>query len=335
MRALVTMVVALVAAALAPLAGASEIIDRNAENIRLQINVKGEALLTYTAQGRPHRVLVWGAMNAIHPTRAREQVAFKLDYAGGWRKYYLDDPTVRRHLHTYQRLKTSGRPYLGSPVVKLLKGKADYAKYYWRDSFKGSCGRYDGPALPWLVTACKAPDGSYWAVQAWQRMLPNFGVRPSAKQAVWELHLSHWTGELPKLEVTMNWSWRRWEHLYGRFTYRSLPVHGFASTPKGDPLDSFGRNLFVDTLNSAYGPGWRRENSFLTHKGTGVFCYSINPHAPHPAGNGERYRATIKGPGVTPLVMWEGVSPGPYDHAADIEHNRAIAALGDRLCKPN
>jgi hypothetical protein len=279
-------------------------------------------------------VLVWGAVDAIHPTRSRPQVAFRLDYTGGWKKYFLDDPKLRELRTRYQRLKTSGKPYLGSPVVKLLSTRASFAKSYWK-TFGGSCGRYDGPPLPWLVTACKARDGSYWAVQSWQRMLPNFGVVPSAQQAVWELHLSHWTGELPKLTVTMDWSWRRWEHLYGTFTYKGVPVHGFASTPKGDPLDTFGRNLYVDTFDSAYGPGWRRENSFLTHLGTGVFCYSINPHAPHPAGNGQRYRATIKGPGVTPLVMWEGVPPGAYDHEADMEHNRAIAALGDRLCKPN
>jgi hypothetical protein len=281
-----TVVVLALALVGAPAASATEIIARNATNIRLVANSRGEALLTYLEQGQWRRVRVWGAVNAIHPTRSRPQVAFGIHYAhsGG---------------------------------------------------FEGSCGPYDGPRLPWLVVACEAPDGSYWAVQVWQRMLPNFGVAPSPAQAVWELHLSHWTGALPKLEITMDWSWRRWEHLYGRFTYKGVPVHGFASTPGGVPLDSFGRNVFLDTFDSAYGPGWERENSFLTHKGTGVFCYSINPHGAHPAGNGKRYRATVKGPGVTPLVMWEGASPGPYNHRADQEHNRTIAALGDRLCRPN
>jgi hypothetical protein len=112
-------------------------------------------------------------------------------------------------------------------------------------------------------------------------------------------------------------------------------VYGLASTSRGDPLDSFGRNLYLDTFDSVYGAGWKRENSFLTHKSTGAFCYSINPHNPHPAGNGKRYRATIKGPGVTPVVMWEGASPGPFDRNADATHNRAIASLGDTLCRPN
>ena len=94
-------------------------------------------------------------------------------------------------------------------------------------------------------------------------------------------------------------------------------MFGFASTPTGQPLDSFGRNLYLDTFDSAYGTGWKRENSFLTHKGDGVFCYSVNPHPGHPAGTGTEYRATIMGPGVTPDVMWKGQAPGAYDKATD------------------
>jgi hypothetical protein len=335
LRRFILTLVVLAAAVAVPVASASEIIDRNATNLRLTVNKRGEALLTYVAQGKPHRVLVWGAVNAAPSTPGGKQVAFKIDYTGGWKKYYLDVTALRKLQSKYHQLKQSGGSYLTSPVVKTLSAKAAYAKNYWKSSFGGSCPKYDGPTLAWFVTACKAPDGSYWAVQAWQRMLPNYGLFPSPQQAVWEVHLSHWTGDLPKLEITMDWSWRRWEHLYGTFKYLGVPVFGYASTPKGDPLDDFGRNLYVDTLDSAYGSGWKRENSFLTHKGTGVFCYSINPHAPRPAGNGPRYRATIKGPGVTPVIMWEGVSPGAYNHEADLVHNRAIASLDDNLCKPN
>lgn len=51
------------------------------------------------------------------------------------------------------------------------------------------------------MAACKAPDGSYWAVQQWQRQLPNYGVAPTAPQAANEVHLAHWQGELPVLTV--------------------------------------------------------------------------------------------------------------------------------------
>ena len=122
-------------------ANASQLIDRNAHGIKLEVNAKGEALVTYSAGGKLKHVLAWGAENAIAPTQARAQVAFKLDYAGGWGKYHKD---------------------------------------YWK-TFTSSCGPYDGPALAWFVTACKAPDGSYWALQAWQRMLPNYGVAPTPR----------------------------------------------------------------------------------------------------------------------------------------------------------
>ncbi len=138
-------------------------------------------------------------------------------------------------------------------------------------------------SLPWLVTACRAPDGSFWALQRWQRMLPNLGLDPWKRdQDAWELHVSHWTGEIARLEVYADWAYSgRFHHLFGRLTYRGAPVYGFSTTPAGAPLDGWGRNLYLDTLDSAYGKGWRRENSFLAHKGTGVFCYGFYSHAPY------------------------------------------------------
>src|SRR5439155_12571051 len=56
------------------------------------------------------------------------------------------------------------------------------ATYGYGPQGGGSCGAYDGPSLPFLVAACKAPDGSYWAVQSWQRLLPNYG----GSSAPWE-----------------------------------------------------------------------------------------------------------------------------------------------------
>jgi hypothetical protein len=292
--ALVVMVVAVLAAP-ASNASASQLVDRNATAIKLEVNSKGEALITYKAHGQQKHVLAWGAENAIAPTRTRPQLAFKLDYAGGWGKYHAT---------------------------------------YWK-TFKNSCGAYDGPKLAWFVTGCTAPDGSYWALQAWQRMLPNYGVKASATQSVWELRLSHWTGELPVLTINTDWAWHQWDHLFGTLTYQGRAVFGYKATPGGNPLDTFGRNIYVDTYDSVYGRGWMRENSFLTHTNTGAFCYSVNPHGSHPAGKGTQYRATVEGPGVTPDVMWAGASPGPYDKSADQIANDAITQLGDKQCHGN
>src|SRR5436305_1362202 len=72
------------AAVLAGPASSSQLIDRNAQNVRLAVNKKGEALLTYTVGGRVRHVLVWGAINARFPNPTIHQVMFSKDYAGGW-----------------------------------------------------------------------------------------------------------------------------------------------------------------------------------------------------------------------------------------------------------
>jgi hypothetical protein len=152
----------------------------------------------------------------------------------------------------------------------------------------------------------------------------------------WELRLSHWRGPLPRLEIGIGWAYGRFHSLFGRYTYRGHGVFGFGSTPSGRPLDSFGRNIYVDTLDSAYGPGWHRENGFLSHTTTGGFCYGFYPHSGRPSGMGKRYRATVSGPGVLPDVSWAGAAPGAYDRAFDrVSDERQLALLaGDPLCRP-
>ena len=247
----------------------------------LAVNGQGEALLTYSAAGKLKHVLAWGAVNAIAPTRARPQVALKLDYSGGYGKYRRD---------------------------------------YWT-TFGAACGRYDGPSLGWNVTACRAPDGSYWALQAWQRALPNYGVAPAAAQSAWALAvaLDRRTG---CADDQTDWSYRRFDHLYGSITYLGQGVYGFRSTHAGVPLDTFGRNLYVDTFNSRYGSGWKRENSSSP---TGSVARSVTAStrtARTRRGRGRNIRATVIGPGVTPDVLWEGAAPGSYDRAADQTANQ-------------
>jgi hypothetical protein len=293
---IVSLCVALATVLLPATASASELIDRNGSKVTLKVNAKGQALLSYRARGKQWNVLAWGAVNAVQPTTARKQVAFRLDYSGGW---------------------------------------GTYRKNVWK-TFANRCSAYDGPQLQWLVTACKAPDGSYWAVQSWQRMLPNYGLAATAKQAVWELRLSHWKGPIAVLDVKANWAYRSFDHLFGSFTYLGKPVFGYRSTPQGNPLDTFGRNLYLDTFDSAYGAGWKRENSFLMHKGTGMFCYGFYAHGSRPVGKGERYRATIIGPGVTPDIYWEGAPLGTYDKAIDLqlhEEQKTFYGGAESLCR--
>jgi hypothetical protein len=330
----ILVLLALASAVHAPEAGASQVIATStATGITLGVNSKGEALLTYTSKGKVVHVLAWGAVNAIAPTRGVDQVAFKLDYSGGFDKYYNQDASIHKLRIEFSQIRNTPG-YLTSPVTKQLQHASEFAGNYWKTG-GFSCGKYDGPALAWLVTACKAPDGTYWAVQSWQRLLPDYGVTPTPAHSASEVHLAHWHGPLPELTIQTDWAWHRWDHIFGTYTYDGDPVYGFKSTSVGAPLDSFGRNVYVDTFDSKYGSGWVRENSFLTHTNTGVFCYSFNPHGPHPAGNGTKYRATILGPGVTPDVMWEGTPPGAYGKDADATANQQIADLHDNQCRPN
>jgi hypothetical protein len=317
-RALFFLPVLALAAVLAAPASASQLVNRDVRGIQLTVNSKGEALVSYTTvRGKAQHVLAWGAINARQPNPALKQVRFKLDYAGGWGKYH---------------------------------------KQYWK-TFGNSCGAYDGPAIPWMVTACKASDGSYWALQKWQVQLPNLGFTPwTAGLRQWELHLSHWTTSLPQLEVWQDWVYSgRFHHLFGRYTYMGQPIHGFGSTRYGAPTDGYGRLLYLDTHDSAYGSGWKRENSFLPHKPTGVFCYGFFKHnsgtggykhpptfsGRRPKGNGDMYRITGVGPGVMPDVMWSdnGLHDFSSANAQDVAFESAMNAQldsilsGDKLCR--
>ena len=317
MRRLAVTAAALVLAALvaAGAASAAQLIDRNASAVRISINGKGEALLTYRKAGKTKHVLIWGAINARFPTDGGPQVKFSLDYAGGWGKY-----------HTV----------------------------YWK-TFRGSCGRYDGPALPDVVAACKAPDGSYWAAQSWPQPLPDLGYSPwNAERSAYWLEVSHWTGQVAKLETGMDWVYSgRFQDLFGRYTYFGQPVYGFGTTRYGAPTDGYGALIYLDTYNSVYGPGWRRENSFVSHNPTGAFCYGFYPFDPtkggyaHPPGEtavrgpgvGEKYRLFAEGPGVTPDVSVIVPALHPYDprNAADVQQERQgsalLASYGDKSCR--
>jgi hypothetical protein len=294
-------------------AAASQLIARNAANVRLAVDRHGTALITYNSGGKLTHLLAWGAVNArFRPVRnVVPQVKFKLDYSGGW---------------------------------------GTYRRSVWKN-FHNACRRYDGPALAWFVTACKAPNGSYWALQSWQTALPDLGFPPwLAPQKTWWLHLSHWTGPLAKLDVYSDWVYSgRWQELFGQYTYKGKGIRGFGTTRVGAPTDGYGRLLYLDTHNApAYGRGWLRENSFVSHGPPGIFCYGFWPFDPyvggyaHPKGTphrkrgpglGDMYRITVEGPGVTPDVMWQGSGLHPYDRTNpnDVAYEHQMNATLDSI----
>jgi hypothetical protein len=244
-----------------------------------------------------------------------------------------------------------------SPNSRQVEFKVDYSggwRTHHSTKFSGTCGRYDGPPLANLVAACKAADGSYWAAQSWARPLPNLGFTPWAAdlRQKW-LEVSHWTGEIAQFETGANWVYSgRFQSIFGRLTYRGQPVYGYGTTRFGAPTDGFGRLVYLDTLNSTYGPGWKRENSFVPHNPTGVFCYGFYSFDPtkggyrHPPGytarrgpgTGEKYRLTASGPGVTPNVelVIDGGHPfdksNPDDVAFQQSQTELLQSWGDKGC---
>ena len=102
-----------------------------------------------------------------------------------------------------------------------------------------------------------------------------------------------------------------------------------------------------------YGPGWRRENSFVSHNPTGAFCYGFYPFDPtkggyaYPPGQtairgpgtGTQYRLFAEGPGVTPdvAVIVPGLHPFDQRNAQDVaiqqQESAKLASYGDLLCR--
>jgi hypothetical protein len=300
-------VVAGIAGVTGPSVRAAQLVDVNANHVTLAVDARGEALVTYTAAGTVKHVLARGAMNALPPSQNGSQVRFKMDHSGGWRWY---------------------------------------RKSAWK-TFKNSCRPYDGSDLhwPWLFVGCDAPDGSYWAVQSFPEDLPDLGFTPwTAKQHAMVLRLSHWSGALPELQVWQDWVYGgRFNEIFGQLTYHGAPVYGFTSTQYGAPTDSFGRLVYLDTFDSTYGPGWNRENAFLTHQGNGIFCYGFYPIDPTTGGNqhppgytggdrgpgtGSSYRLIINGPGVTPSIVWTAPALGAFDKSSqqDIDYQAQMTA---------
>ena len=140
---------------------------------------------------------------------------------------------IDRHGHAHVTYRVGGRTKVltasGAINARAPNRSVPQVKFTIRYGRRGNgaCLQYDGPPLAWLLEACKAPDGSYWALQSWVRLKPNYGGTTGAT----ELHLSHWRGPLAVLTIYQNWAERRYRH---RNEYRApwprrlLGTHGAA-----------------------------------------------------------------------------------------------------------
>lgn len=67
-------------------------------------------------------------------------------------------------------------------------------------------------------------------------------------------------------------------------------------------LDTYGRLVAIDALDSDYGPNWRRVNSLLTHRPDGSWCYLFANHGRGSGRDAKQYAITANGRGVTPVI---------------------------------
>ena len=158
---------------------------------------------------------------------------------------------------------------------------------------------------------------------------PEPRARPvEAAAGAWELRLSRWQGDAPEARALDELGLQQAvpPRLRPADVPRPARLRLGARRRRAPRSTAYGRNIYLDTLNSAYGPGWRRENSFLSHKASGCSATAstrttriraTRRSGKRPEGKGERYRATVVGPGVLPDVTWEGAAPAAYDAALD------------------
>ncbi|MGA0122731.1 MAG: hypothetical protein ACO3KD_06975, partial [Gaiellales bacterium] len=108
--------------------------------------------------------------------------------------------------------------------------------------------------------------------------------------------------------------------IFGSFTFSGYGVYG-PGNRYGAPTTVYGRNVYIDTLDSDYGPGWRRIMGVLTQPPNGTFCYEIAKKGGSGGRNGisrtRTYRLTAIGPALTPVVVVTVKGPSFHFGAPD------------------
>jgi len=284
--------------ALVALAAASQMIARNAAGVSLKVGkMKGiwVAVITYKSKGKLWHTLAWNAQNHVDfrdYNPSVPQYSFQVSNAGGYKTVFGSG--------AYKTIKNVCKPN-GSLKHQLHNG----------------------------VAACTMPDGSHWALQNFQRLLPDWGGKPHGTANDIELHLSHFTTQaIPVLWMKLGWEKRGqqyFQHIYGTFSAAGKPVYGKESTHEGVPLDTYGRNVYVDVKNACWtkkgghtqAGGWIRWNGFLSHGTRGDFCPSVYPKqtAKGCFDKNTAFRSFSMGPGLTPIAYWIGPAPGSGNYA--------------------
>ena len=224
-------------------ANASTLLDRNARGVTLKVDCEGPGASSRTRRaGRSGTSSPGARSTRSHRPPASRQVDFKLDYSGGWGTYKKD---------VWKTLRNTCGPYTGPPLA-------------WRVTRLHGQGRHQ---LGAPVVAADAPELRRRAeCEAGRLGAPALALDGAAARADGQHELGLREVRPPLRDVPLQ---------------RARPSTASSRPPAATRSTRFGRNLYVDTFNSAYGPGWKRENSFLMHKGTGhVLLRLLSPRQP-------------------------------------------------------
>jgi hypothetical protein len=135
-----------------------------------------------------------------------------------------------------------------------------------------------GVTLPWAVVVRETPDGSLYALQSWRRL----------EGGPVELRFSRWRGSPTALTLrTVCCKWGS-VTVQGSASFHGRAIFGYHATAQGDPLDPYGRNVYLDSYRDGR---WVRMMGILTHRPRGDFSLWIRSN-----WVGKGYRGTISGP---------------------------------------
>lgn len=144
-------------------------------------------------------------------------------------------------------------------------------------------------------------------------LAPTFGQPDQAILQAYPRWSKYYSGQL-KASAT-----KHFPVLFGSLTFAGVGVYG-PGNRYGAPTNSYGRNIYIDTLDSDYGKGWRRIMGVLTQPTNGTFCYEFSKKGGSGGKTGisasNTYRLTAIGPSLTPVVRVEFRGPTfPYGTA--------------------
>ena len=197
------------------------------------------------------------------------------------------------------------------------------------------------PGTPAPPTTARRCTGSCGLQGTRRLLLGSSGVAADAAElpaghgasAVWELRLSHWSGDVAQMSAQPNWAYRRYHHL-GSLTYLGKPVHGFARrAPARRSTPSAETSTWTPSTRATGKAGGARTASSCTSRpgssataSTATAAGRLEPDS----ATGDRDR-----PGRDPGRS-TGRRPGAYDKEFDLQQHAVQKEFfaGDPLCRP-